>query len=49
VLGDLSWGPDGAPKGSFNLIQWQGGKLVPVYPPSVAKAPPLYPKPSWGG
>jgi branched-chain amino acid transport system substrate-binding protein len=49
VLGDLSWGPDGAPKGSFNLIQWQGGKLVPVYPAAVAKAQPIYPKPSWGG
>jgi branched-chain amino acid transport system substrate-binding protein len=49
VLGDLSWGPDGAPKGSFNLIQWQGGKLVPVYPAAEAKATPIYPKPSWGG
>jgi branched-chain amino acid transport system substrate-binding protein len=49
VLGNLSWGPDGAPKGSFNLIQWQGGKLVPVYPPAVAKATAIYPKPNWGG
>jgi branched-chain amino acid transport system substrate-binding protein len=49
VLGDLSWGPDGAPKGSFNLIQWQGGKLVPVYPAAEAKATPIYPKPGWGG
>jgi branched-chain amino acid transport system substrate-binding protein len=49
LLGDLSWGPDGAPKGSFNLIQWQGGKLVPVYPAAVAKAQPIYPKPNWGG
>jgi branched-chain amino acid transport system substrate-binding protein len=49
VLGDLSWGPDGAPKGSFNLIQWQGGKLVPVFPADVAKAAPIYPKPNWGG
>ena len=29
VLGNLSWGPDGAPKGSFNLIQWQGGSSCP--------------------
>ena len=49
LLGDLSWGPDGAPSGSFNLIQWQGGKLLPVYPASLAKAKPIYPKPSWGG
>jgi len=49
LLGDLSWGPDGAPSGSFNLIQWQGGKLVPVYPDSLAKAKPIYPKPNWGG
>jgi len=49
LLGDLSWGPDGAPSGSFNLIQWQGGKLVPVYPAGVSKATPIYPKPNWGG
>lgn len=49
LLGDLSWGPNGAPSGSFNLIQWQGGKLVPVYPSAVAKATPAYPKPNWGG
>jgi branched-chain amino acid transport system substrate-binding protein len=49
LLGDLSWGPNGAPSGSFNLIQWQGGKLVPVYPSAVAKATPVYPKPNWGG
>jgi hypothetical protein len=33
LLGDLSWGPNGAPSGSFNLIQWQGGKLVRSLPP----------------
>jgi len=49
VLGNLSWGPDGAPSGSFNLIQWQNGKLVPVFPAAVAKATPVYPKPNWGG
>jgi branched-chain amino acid transport system substrate-binding protein len=49
VLGDLSWGPNGAPSGSFNLIQWQGGKLVPVFPTAVAKATPIFPKPNWGG
>ena len=49
ILGDLSWGPNGAPTGSFNLIQWQGGKLLPVYPASIAQAQPVYPKPGWGG
>lgn len=49
LLGNLSWGPDGAPSGSFNLIQWQGGKLVPVYPPALAKTKPEFPKPNWGG
>jgi branched-chain amino acid transport system substrate-binding protein len=49
ILGDLSWGPDGAPSGSFNLIQWQGGKLVPVFPAAIAQATPVYPKPAWGG
>jgi branched-chain amino acid transport system substrate-binding protein len=49
LLGNLSWGPDGEPSGSFNLIQWQGGKLVPVYPAGLAKAKPEFPKPDWGG
>jgi branched-chain amino acid transport system substrate-binding protein len=49
LLGDLSWGANGAPSGSFNLIQWQGGKLVPVFPAAVAQAKPIYPKPNWGG
>jgi len=49
LLGDLSWGPNGAPSGSFNLIQWQGGKLVPVFPPANAQANPVFPKPNWGG
>ncbi|MBO0844033.1 MAG: amino acid ABC transporter substrate-binding protein [Nocardioides sp.] len=49
ILGNLSWSANGAPNGSFNLVQWQGGKLVPVYPPSVAQAQPVFPKPNWGG
>ena len=36
LVGDLSWDANGAPNGSFNLIQWQGGKLVPVFPASIA-------------
>jgi branched-chain amino acid transport system substrate-binding protein len=49
LLGDLSWDADGAPQGSFLLLQWQGGKLLPVFPTSVAKASPQAPKPNWGG
>jgi branched-chain amino acid transport system substrate-binding protein len=49
ILGDLSWGANGAPTGSFNLIQWQGGKLLPVFPAAVSQAAPLFPKPGWGG
>jgi branched-chain amino acid transport system substrate-binding protein len=49
LLGNLSWSADGAPSGEFNLVQWQQGKLVPVYPSSVAQASPVAPKPNWGG
>jgi branched-chain amino acid transport system substrate-binding protein len=49
LLGDLSWDATGAPNGSFHLIQWQGGKLVPVFPAASAVAAPIYPKPNWGG
>jgi branched-chain amino acid transport system substrate-binding protein len=49
LLGTLGWDATGAPNGSFSLIQWQGGKLVPVYPAAQAKATAVYPKPNWGG
>jgi branched-chain amino acid transport system substrate-binding protein len=48
LLGDLSWDAYGAPDGSFHLIQWQGGKMIPVYPADIAKAAPVFPKPNWG-
>jgi branched-chain amino acid transport system substrate-binding protein len=48
LLGDLSWNAYGATNGSFHLIQWQGGKLVPVFPPAIATASPVFPKPNWG-
>jgi branched-chain amino acid transport system substrate-binding protein len=48
LLGNLSWDAYGAPNGSFHLIQWQSGKLVPVFPADVAQATPVYPKPAWG-
>lgn len=49
ILGDLSWSANGSPKGAFNLVQWQGGKLLPVFPSSIAQATPLATKPNWGG
>jgi branched-chain amino acid transport system substrate-binding protein len=49
VLGTLSWDADGAPKGEFSLVQWQDGKLLPVFPAAVVQAKPVYPKPNWGG
>ncbi len=49
ILGNLSWDQTGAPSGSFNLIQWQGGKLVPVFPAGDGRPAPIYPKPNWGG
>ena len=30
------------------LLQWQAGKMIPVFPSSIAAANPEYPKPDWG-
>jgi branched-chain amino acid transport system substrate-binding protein len=49
ILGNLTWNAVGSPTGSYNLVQWQGGKLLPVYPQAVAQAKPVFPKPNWGG
>jgi branched-chain amino acid transport system substrate-binding protein len=49
LLGDLSWSANGAPKGEFNLVQWQQGKLLPVYPSTIAQGSPEATKPAWGG
>jgi branched-chain amino acid transport system substrate-binding protein len=49
VLGNLSWSANGAPTKEFNLVQWQSGKLVPVYPATIAQAKPEVVKPNWGG
>jgi branched-chain amino acid transport system substrate-binding protein len=49
LLGNLSWDAYGQPSGNYALIQWQNGKLVPVYPAGVAQAAPIFPKPAWGG
>jgi branched-chain amino acid transport system substrate-binding protein len=47
LVGNLSWDSSGAPKGHYNLIQWQQGKLVPVG--GTGQPTPLVPKPNWGG
>jgi branched-chain amino acid transport system substrate-binding protein len=49
LLGNLAWTANGSPTGEFNLVQWQKGKLIPVYPASVAQAKPVVVKPNWGG
>ncbi|MER6122822.1 amino acid ABC transporter substrate-binding protein [Streptomyces sp. NPDC001795] len=49
LLGNLAWNSDGAPTGSFALVQWQKGKLIPVYPTGDAQAQAVHPKPAWGG
>lgn len=48
LLGNLSWNAYGQPQGQYNLVQWQNGKLVPVYPTTIAQASPLAVKPNWG-
>jgi branched-chain amino acid transport system substrate-binding protein len=49
VEGNLSWDQYGAPRGSTMLTEWINGKLLPVWPQSVALHAPTIPKPSWGG
>jgi branched-chain amino acid transport system substrate-binding protein len=49
LLGSLAWAANGAPTGEFNLVQWQGGKLLPAYPAAVAQVSPMAVKPNWGG
>lgn len=48
LLGNLSWDSSGAPQGEFNIVQWQHGTLIPIFPSSVAKATAIVPKPNWG-
>jgi len=44
----ISWDANGSPQGSDMLLQWVTGKLQPVFPPAVALAQPIQPKPNWG-
>jgi branched-chain amino acid transport system substrate-binding protein len=48
IEGNLSWNADGAPNGNDLLVEWVGGKLLPVFPKSFALAKPFSPKPAWG-
>ena len=49
IEGNLSWDANGSPKGADSLVEWVGGKLLPVYPASVARHAPTVPKPAWKG
>jgi branched-chain amino acid transport system substrate-binding protein len=49
LVGNLSWNADGAPNGSYLLIQWIDGHLQTVFPAATAQHPPLAPKPAWAG
>lgn len=47
LLGAIHVNRCGAPSGSLFLEEWIGGKLLIVYPKSVAQHAPLIPKPNW--
>ena len=49
IEGKLSWDANGSPKGDDSLVEWVGGKLLPVYPAAVARHAPTIPKPAWKG
>jgi branched-chain amino acid transport system substrate-binding protein len=48
VVGNLSWDASGAPQGADIVVQWVGGRLLPVYPSDQALASPIA-KPAWAG
>ncbi len=48
VEGNLTWNADGATQGADIVVQWVGGKLLPVYPPAQASTSPIA-KPAWVG
>lgn len=47
VVGPLSFDELGKPKGSYMVLQWQGGKIVIVGPDFAKQADPIWPKPEW--
>jgi branched-chain amino acid transport system substrate-binding protein len=48
VNGNFHWNQYGSPNGNSILVQWVGGNLVPVFPPSLAVHKPIA-KPNWHG
>jgi branched-chain amino acid transport system substrate-binding protein len=48
LFGDIKFNDKGQNTvGVPYLFQWQGGKLIPVYPDNQAQAKPQYPKKTW--
>ncbi len=47
VVGPLSFNDLGQPKGSFMVLQWQGGTYKMIAPDYAKQADPIWPKPSW--
>ncbi len=47
LLGKIHVNKCGAPSGTLFLEEWIGGKLLIVYPQSVAQHAPVIPKPAW--
>jgi len=48
VEGVLRWNSIGEPQGNDLLVEWVKGKLLPVYPNTIALHAPVAPKPPWG-
>jgi branched-chain amino acid transport system substrate-binding protein len=47
--GNLSWNSDGAADSSYVLVQWIGGKMLPVYPADRAAHAPATAALPWSG
>ena len=47
VVGPLAFDEVGKPKGSYMVLQWQGGEIVVVGPDFAKQAEPIWPKPAW--
>ncbi len=41
LVGKLSWNAIGEPQGSYTLVQWIDGQLIPVFPADRAQHPPI--------
>ena len=48
VQGSFSFKANGEPNGHDVLAQWVNGKLSIIYPPELAQAKGVFPKPAWG-